>query len=151
MSFDQNTITISGNLTRDAELKYTSSGTALIKFSIANSRSIKKGDTYEDIPMFFNIQKYGKAGEALHKDLIKGRNVSITGELRQDRWQDDSGQQKSIIYIMAEKIILGRTPRNHSSGNGYNPGNRTGDDLRRYQEDVMNAKGEPKFEDDMPF
>jgi single-strand DNA-binding protein len=148
MSFDQNSVTISGNLTRDAELKYTQGGTAIIKFSIANSRSIKKGDTWEEHPQYFEVQKFGKAGEAIHKDLIKGRNVSVQGEVRQDRWETD-GDKKSKVYIVAEKVVLGRTPRNHSS-NGYDPGDRTGDDLKNYQENFIANKDEA-FEDDIPF
>lgn len=154
MSFDINNVNLSGNLTKDAELRFLQDGTPVVKFSIAVNRTVKKGDGWESIGMFFDVTKIGGGIDKMHKELTKGRNVSVSGHLRQDRWQDDQGQPKSKVYIWAEKLVLGRTPRNHGdtapASNAYDPSDLSGDALKAYQEAHMDAKAD-QFDDDMPF
>ncbi len=102
---DLNTLTIIGNLTRDAELKYTTSGTALCSFGIANKRSIKKGDSWEDVAQFFDITLWAKKAENLHKYLSKGTKVCIEGELIQESYEKD-GQKIQKIKIHCNEIHL---------------------------------------------
>ena len=89
-----------GRLTRDAELKYTASGQAVCKFSIAVNRRRKNGDQWEDEANFFDIVVWGRQGESLNQYLVKGKMVGVDGELRQDRWQQD-GQNRSKVEIVA--------------------------------------------------
>jgi single-strand DNA-binding protein len=102
---DLNHVTLIGRLTRDAELKYTSSGQAVCKFSIAVNRRRKNGDQWEDEANFFDIVLWGRQGEALNQYLVKGKMIGVEGELRQDRWQQD-GQNRSKVEIVANNLQL---------------------------------------------
>lgn len=100
-----NSVVEVGSLVRDAELKYTNSGTAICTFSLAVNGSEKQGDAYVDRPDFFDVTVFGRLGEALHKYLTKGQQIAMSGRLRQDRWEKD-GQKHSRIGIIAESIQL---------------------------------------------
>jgi single-strand DNA-binding protein len=106
---DINHALLSGRLTRDAELKYTAGGQAVCKFSIAVNRRKKNGDQWVDEPNFFDVVLWGRQGEALNQYLIKGKAVTVDGELRQDRWEQD-GQNRSKIEVVASNIVLGGSP-----------------------------------------
>jgi single-strand DNA-binding protein len=120
---DLNRVTIVGRLTRDAELKYTSGGMAVCKFSIAVNRKKKNGDEWVDEASFFDIVLWGRQGEAINQYLVKGKQIGVDGELRQERWQDrDSGQARSKVEIVASNIqLLGGG--NNNGGDGSDNGN----------------------------
>lgn len=125
MSEDINSVVVVGRLTRDAEMKYTSGGTAICKFSVANNKTVKKGDQWSEEANFFDVVLWGKRGEAIAKYLGKGKQVAISGELDQQRWEKD-GQKRSRIEIKAHNVqLLGG-----QKGGGQGPEN---------------------FEDDIPF
>jgi single-strand DNA-binding protein len=105
MSQDINTVTLIGRLTRDAELKYLSSGTAKSEFSIAVNKRVKKGDEWTDVASFFNLTLWAKQAEGLNKYLVKGTQVAIRGSLEQNRWEKD-GQKHSEVRISIEDIQL---------------------------------------------
>ena len=96
MSF--NKIILMGNLTRDPEIRYTQSGTAVTKCGIAvdGGYGDKKTTTFVDITLF------GKKAEAFEKYHKKGGAVLVEGELRLDTWEDkNSGQKRSKLYVIA--------------------------------------------------
>ena len=105
MAADINHIMIIGRLTRDADLKYTSGGFAISNFSIAVNRRRKNGDQWIEEANFFEINLYGKSAESLKPYLIKGKQVAVDGELRQDRWEQD-GQPRSKVVIVANNVQL---------------------------------------------
>ena len=146
---DLNHVVLIGRLTRDAELKYTSSGQAICKFSIAVNRRKKTGDQWEDEANFFDIVLWGRQGENLNQYLIKGKMVAVNGELRQDRWQQD-GQNRSKVEIVADFLQLlggGNYPdkqnQNQSRDNNYEGSAR---DSGRYS-----SPKDDGFPDDIPF
>jgi single-strand DNA-binding protein len=97
-----------GRLTRDAELKYLPSGQAVCNFSIAVNRSIPPkadGGEWKNEASFIDVQLWGKTAESKAHLLLKGKQVLVSGALRQDRWEKD-GQTHSKIYIVAESIQL---------------------------------------------
>jgi len=102
---DINSVILVGRLTRDAELKYLNTGTAICTFSIAVNRSVKKGDKWEDEASFFDITLFGKQGEVVTQYLTKGQQIAVSGELRQDRWEKD-GQKHSRVVIVADSVQL---------------------------------------------
>ena len=102
---DNNVVSINGRLTREAELRFTSSGTVILRFSIAVNRSVKKGDRWEDEASFFDCVMFGKMAENINKYLEKGKQVSIIGELVQNRWEKD-GKQNSKVEIIVNKLQL---------------------------------------------
>jgi len=122
---DVNIVVLVGRLTRDAELKYTNSGMAICRFSIAINRRRKQGDQWVDEPNFFDVDYWGKGGEAVNQYLTKGKQVAVQGELRQDKWEQD-GQSRSKIVINATNVQLlgsaggsaGGASYDRSGGNG---------------------------------
>jgi single-strand DNA-binding protein len=99
-----NVATISGNLTRDAELSYTQSGHAILKFSIAVNRRKKVGDQWQDEAHFFDIVKW--KGEKLAQYLTKGKRVIVSGRMTQDRWEAQDGTKRSKVYITADHVEM---------------------------------------------
>lgn len=115
MATDINIVVLVGRLTRESELKYTNSGFAVCKFSLAVNRRKRTGDKWEDEVSFIDVVLWGKSAEALHPYLDKGRQVSIAGELRQSRWEQD-GQSRSRLEVVANTVeLLGG-----GQGNSYN-------------------------------
>ena len=102
---DMNIVAINGRLTKDAELKYTSGGMAIATLSLASNRSVKKNDKWEDEANFFECTMFGKSAEAVKQYLTKGQQVSISGELRQERWEKD-GQKQSRVTIIVNHLQL---------------------------------------------
>jgi len=144
---DLNHVVLIGRLTREAELKYTASGQAVCKFSIAVNRRKKNGDQWEDEANFFDIVVWGRQGESLHPYLVKGKMVGVDGELRQDRWQQD-GQNRSKIEIIANYLqLLGGGP---SSGERQNSQSASGGESSS-EASSYNSQKDDGFTDDIPF
>lgn len=102
---DINSVVLVGRLTRDAEIRYTQSGTAAVQFSLAQSHRKKSGDQWSDESHFFDVAMMGKGAEAVHKFLVKGKQVCVQGELRQQRWEKD-GQTRSKVEVFAFSLQL---------------------------------------------
>ncbi len=102
---DINHVVLVGRLTRNAELKYTNSGAAVSKFSIAINQRRKKDDQWVDESHFFDIVLWGKSAEAINQYLVKGKQVGVEGQLRQNRWEQE-GQARSKVEIFATNVML---------------------------------------------
>ena len=102
---DINTVTLAGRLTRDAELRYTKGGTAVLSMAIAVNRTSKDGGKYVDVPSFFDLVLFGKLGEVLSEHLTKGKPVVVSGELEQQRWEKD-GQSRSKVVIIVNELQM---------------------------------------------
>jgi single-strand DNA-binding protein len=138
-----NHVVLVGNLTRNAELKYTNSGMAISTFSIAVNQRRKKDDQWVDEAHFFDVEYFGKAAEAVNQYLVKGKQVGVEGSLRQDRWEKD-GQARSKVKITASNLmLLGGRPQGQASGAAPAPSGG--------QEPVEGGAPADTFEDDIPF
>ncbi len=102
---DVNHVILIGRLTRDAELKYTSGGMAVCKFAIAVNKRRKNGDQWVEEANFFDIVLWGRSGESINQYLVKGKQIAVDGELRQNRWEQD-GQSRSKVEIVANNVQL---------------------------------------------
>jgi len=101
-----NRVILVGNLTRDVELRYSSSGMAIAKFGLATNRSYKDtttGELKQEV-MFIDITVFGRSAEIANQYLKKGRRVLIEGRLVFDQWIDSSGQKRSKHSIVADKV-----------------------------------------------
>ena len=101
-----NKVILVGNLTRDVELKYTPSGTAIAKFGIATNRTYKDtmtGENKQEV-MFINVTVFGRSAEVANQYLSKGRKVLVEGRLVLDQWVDSTGQKRSKHSVVAEKV-----------------------------------------------
>ena len=119
-----NKVILVGNLTRDVELKYTPTGTAIAKFGLATNRTYKDSMTGENKQevMFIDITVFGRSAEIANQYLNKGRRVLIEGRLVLDQWVDSSGQKRSKHSIVAEKVQFMEN-KSADSGNSYNQTN----------------------------
>ena len=100
-----NRVVISGNLTRDPEVRSTASGTSVMKLGIAVNERVKKGDQWEDYPNFIECTMFGKRAEGVSKYLSKGSKVAIEGHLRYSQWEKD-GQKRSKLEVIVDEIEL---------------------------------------------
>ena len=99
-----NRVTISGNLTRDAELRQTASGMAVLGFSVAVNDRVKGEDgQWTDRPNFIDCTMFGKRADAVSRFLSKGSKVAIEGKLRWSQWERD-GQKRSKIEVIVDEI-----------------------------------------------
>jgi single-strand DNA-binding protein len=158
---DINHVVLVGRLTRDAELKYTSGGQAVCKFSVAVNRRRKNGDQWVDEANFFDVVLWGRQGESLNQYLMKGRVVGVEGELRQDRWEQE-GQNRSKVEIVAANIqLIGGGPGGSGAPGGGAPNGggyteRRGDAYGAAPGRDASSQGAPPggddgFADDIPF
>jgi len=158
MANDINSVVLVGRLTRDAEMRYTNSGTAICKFSLAVNRRKRSGDNWEDEVSYFDIVVWGRQGEAVSRFLEKGKQVSVSGELRQSRWEQD-GQTRSRVEVVAANIqLLGGTPSgsSQSDGNGErfsrnSAGTRPDGQNNSRKSNDYSYSGPEQFDDDIPF
>lgn len=91
-----------GRLTRDPEVRYSQSGSAVANFSIAIDRRYKRdGETTAD---FFNCTAFGKTGEFAEKYLRKGTKVVIEGELQNNNYEDKNGTKHYSVQIIVNQI-----------------------------------------------
>ena len=151
---DLNKVIIAGRLTRDPELKYISSGRALCKLSIANSRFYKdkNGERKEDTS-FIDATVWDKMAEYVGERLKKGRPVLIEGRLKSDSWEDKtSGQKRTKIEIAAQRVTpLDWDEDGRGGGGGGQGGGYGGESSRASQAPAPREIEEPIPEDDIPF
>lgn len=103
---DINRTILIGRLVRDVEVKYTGNGMAIGNGTIAIDRSVKKDGEWMKEANFFDFAIFGKQAENLKQYLTKGKQIGIDGFLKQDRWQDQEGQNRSKISIVANDVQL---------------------------------------------
>ena len=114
-----NKVILIGRLTRDVELRYTPSGTAVAKFGLASSRTYKDnvtGENKEEV-LFIDITVFGRSAEVANQYLSKGRQVLVEGRLVLDQWVDSTGQKRSKHSVVAERVqFMGS--KNENAGEG---------------------------------
>lgn len=104
---DLNSCIFIGRLTRDAELKATQGGAAIVSFALAVNGSEKQGEKWEDRASFFDFAYFGKAAEAVHPYLKKGQQVAVTALAIQDRWEKDGEKHQRVKFIVQSLNLLG--------------------------------------------
>ncbi len=100
-----NRVVLMGNLTRDPELRYISTGTAVSEIGLAVNDRVKKGDQWVDEATFVDVTLWGRTAEVANEYLSKGSNILIEGRLKYDTWEKD-GQKRSKLRVVAEKMQM---------------------------------------------
>jgi single-strand DNA-binding protein len=105
-----NVALITGNLTRDPELRYTSDGTAVCDMRVAvNGRRKTEYEEWVDKPNYFDVTVWGKRGESCNEHLMKGRPVAIEGRLDWHEWETEGGEKRQAVRITASQVqFLGK-------------------------------------------
>lgn len=124
-----NRVLISGNLTRDPELRATASGTEVLAFGIAvnDRRKNPKTNEWEDYPNFIDCTMFGNRCKYFGERLSKGSKVFVDGSLRWSQWEKD-GQKRTKVEVIVNDIDLA-TSGERSSGPRPAPSNLYEDDL----------------------
>jgi single-strand DNA-binding protein len=106
MASDSNSITISGNITREPEMRYTPSGVSKVTFGVAVNRSWRNQQTqeWEEATSFFNVVAWRQLAENISASLTKGSRVVVSGRLEQRSWETESGEKRSIVEIVADDV-----------------------------------------------
>ena len=101
-----NKATITGNITRDPELRQTQGGTSVLTIGVAVNDRRKNQQTgeWEDYPNFIDCTIFGNRATGVAPHLEKGMKVAIEGKLNQSRWQADDGTNRSKIGIIVDEI-----------------------------------------------
>lgn len=103
-----NQVTISGNLTREPELRATNSGMNVLTFGVAVNERRKNAQTgeYENYPNFIDCTMFGKRAESVSRFIHKGLKVAIQGKLRYTQWTAQDGSKKSKVGVIVDEIDL---------------------------------------------
>jgi single-strand DNA-binding protein len=144
-----NRVILMGNLTRDPELRYIPSGTAVSDITVAVNDRVKRNDQWVDEASFVDVTLWSRDAEIANEYLSKGSPVLIEGRLRQERWEKD-GQKHSKLKVVCDRLRLvggrdggQRGPRTGSSGH-------TDQSYEEGSEQYMPAGGPPPS-DEIPF
>ena len=114
-----NKIILVGNLTRDIELRYSQSGTAIAKTAIATSRKFTTNGEKKEEVCFVDITFFGRSGEVANQYLRKGSKILVEGRLNFEQWVDQNGQKRSKHSVIAETMQM-LDSKGDNQGGGYN-------------------------------
>ena len=145
-----NKIILVGNLTRDIEIKYTSSGLQIANTGIATNKKFKSqtGEEKEEV-MFIDITFFGRTAEVANQYLRKGSNILVDGRLKLDQWTDTSGQKRSKHSLIVEtmKMLGGK-----ESNTDLQPENNISKESHNAKKDVKSPEDGVSFDEgDIPF
>jgi len=104
MASDKNELTITGNLVRAPEARYTGGRKTICKFSIASNRFYKKDDGFEKETSFFDVQYWGNTADYVSGNCHKGNAVEVKGRIKQDCWTSKDGKKQSKVIIIANEV-----------------------------------------------
>jgi len=142
-----NRVILVGNLTRDPELRYIPSGTAVSDIGLAVNDRVKRGDQWVDETTFVDITLWGRTAEIANEYLSKGSSVLIEGRLKLDRWEKE-GQKHSKLKVICDKMqMLG----GKEGGNRGGRGGASSDQSHYDDSDQYMPAGGPPPNDDIPF
>jgi single-strand DNA-binding protein len=150
-----NVVVLTGNLTRDPELRSLASGMSVCSLRIASNTRRKDQSTGEwaDKPNFFDVTVWGAQGENCARFLSKGRPVALNGRLEWREWQAQDGQKRQSVEIVADSVqFLGGRDDAPSGGGGFTPQSDVPVDNRDFQPAGAPAGGgNAPADDDIPF
>ncbi len=168
---DINSVTLIGRLTKDPEIQQTQSGSMIARLSIANNETWTQNGQKQEKVSFFDCSMWGKLAEVVKQYCKKGMQVAISGKLQQQKWQNNNGQTRSKIEIVANSVqFLGGANNNgnnqdnynnngnYQQGNNYNSGGQQqaenygrNNQQNNYVNNNLQDDFQPNFGDDIPF
>ncbi|MGH2968048.1 MAG: single-stranded DNA-binding protein [Solirubrobacteraceae bacterium] len=154
-----NRVVLTGNLTRDPELRSTASGMSVCSLRVASNTRRKNQSTgeWEDKPNFFDVTVWGAQGENCARFLSKGRPVALDGRLEWREWEGQDGNKRQSVEIVADAVqfLGGREdgPSGGGQGGGFTPRSDVPVDDRDFQPAGAAAprSNSAPADDDIPF
>ncbi|HEX3174245.1 MAG TPA: single-stranded DNA-binding protein [Solirubrobacterales bacterium] len=146
-----NVVVITGNLTRDPELRSTPGGTSVCKLRVAvNSRRKDQSGQWVDKPNYFDVTVWGAQGENCANYLSKGRPVAVEGRLDWREWEDKEGAKRQSVEIIANSVQFLGSRDGGGNGNGFTPQSDVPADTSDFQGAPAGAAA-GGGDDDIPF
>jgi single-strand DNA-binding protein len=151
-----NVCAITGNLTKDPELRSTPGGTSVCKLRVAvNSRRKDQSGEWVDKPNYFDVTVWGAQGENCAQYLSKGRPVAVEGRLDWREWETQEGGKRQAVEIIANSVqFLGsRSDNPGGGGNGFQPKSDVPADTTDFEGAGVSSGGDSggSSDDDIPF
>ena len=151
-----NRVIITGNLTRDPELRSTGSGMSVCSMRIAcnGRRQNRETQQWEDVPNYFDVTVWGAQGENCARYLSKGRPVAVDGRLQWREFNDREGNKRQAVDIVAESVqfLGGRDDAGAGNGNGFSSSARAAEsDVPIDTGDFDRTPVAAGSDDDIPF
>jgi len=149
-----NRVIITGNLTADPELRALGTGTSVCKLRIAVNTRRKDGQTGEwmDKPNYFDVTVWGAQGENCARYLSKGRGAAIDGRLEWREWQDQQGNKRQSVEIIADSVqFLSSPDGGGGNGNGFSARSDVPVNTDDFAATPVGAANSPAADDDIPF
>jgi single-strand DNA-binding protein len=150
-----NRVVLTGNLTRDPELRSTPSGMSVCSLRIASNTRRKDNTSGEwtDKPNYFSVTVWGAQGENCARFLAKGRPVCIDGRLEWREWTGQDGAKRESVEIVADAVqfLGGRDDAPMGGGNGFAPHSDVPADTSDFAPQPVAAGRNAPADDDIPF
>ena len=152
-----NKVILMGNLTRDPEVKFLPSGTALANFGLAMNESYTDQQTGErkDVPCFVDIEAWGRQAEIVGEYFSKGRPILIEGSLKYDSWEAEDGTKRNRLKVRLHRFQFVGRRDDDEMGGGYTdaqPAAASGQDASYQNAPAPEVSEAPSStEDDIPF
>jgi len=152
-----NRVILVGNVTRDLELRYIPSGTAVTDLGLAVNDRVKRNNEWVDEATFVDITLWGRTAEVACEYLSKGSPVLIEGRLKLDSWTDKDGQKRSKLKVIGERMQMLGSPGRGGGGGGAGGGSRPAQSSQdnEYSQpappDDYGLPAEPSGGDEIPF
>jgi len=144
-----NRVVLVGNLTKDPELRHTPSGTAVCKLRLAvNTRQKDPQGNWGDKPNYFDVTVWGGQGENCATYLQKGRPVAVDGRLEWREWEDQNGNKRQAIDIIADSVQFLGSREGGENGGRFTPQSDVPADTGDFQQAPAAAGSS---DDDIPF
>ena len=151
-STNLNRVVITGNLTKDPELRSTPSGTPVCKLRVAvnSRRKDSASGEWVDKPNYFDVTVWGSQGENCANYLSKGRPIAVDGRLDWREWEAQDGSKRQAVEIVADSVqFLGsRDDAQRAGGNGFTPSSDVPADTSDFDQPQKSGVG---GDDDIPF
>ncbi len=147
-----NCVLITGNLTRDAELRQTASGMGVLGFSVAVNDRRKNNQTgqWEDVPNYVDCTMFGARADSLSRYLVKGTKVAIQGKLRYSSWERD-GQKRSKIEVIVDEIEFMSSRNGGNQDGGYNAPSYQPSASQPSPQTIVDTSASVYDDDEIPF
>ena len=147
-----NATILTGRLTRDADLRYTSNGTATASFSLAVDRSFKNAQGEKETD-FINCVAWRKTAETIANHTRKGSLIGVQGRIQTRNYENQQGQKVYVTEVVVEQFTFLESKNNASAGSRGNQQGRNGNNRPQAQNDPFLANGTPYELDEsqLPF
>lgn len=152
--FTINSVQLSGNLTRDPEIKSTAGGMVICSLRIAVNERYKNNDSgqWQDRANYFDVTVFGGMGEWIGKNMSKGNEIAVAGKLRWREWETRDGGKRQSVEVIADSIMAPRGEGRSSGGGNGGGGSRESVGAAASSSDVpFDSSALPGANDDIPF